>query len=204
MKNIIFIQVLFISLAIVLTIGCKKEDIDIEIEPVSTIGEFYQGGVTFYLDETGQHGFIAALSDLPDASWGCDSVAGMIDTFRLGTGQANTTAIINSCEGIDIAARLCNNYVSGGYDDWYLPSATALHRMFTQMSIINNTALRNGGDNIIKDLYWSSNSFVVSSPKATALDFGWVPQNPQGQYDNPVKPWERKSNIYHVRAIRAF
>tara|TARA_R100001369_G_scaffold89478_1_gene127117 strand:+ start:1215 stop:1424 length:210 start_codon:yes stop_codon:yes gene_type:complete len=36
------------------------------------IGDFYEGGVIFYLDETGDHGLISSIADQSfEAEWGC-------------------------------------------------------------------------------------------------------------------------------------
>jgi hypothetical protein len=37
--------------------------------------------------------------------------------------------LVNGCPAAVTAAKLCNNYVSGGYDDWYLPSKDELGRI---------------------------------------------------------------------------
>jgi hypothetical protein len=36
-----------------------------------SIGDYYQGGIIFYIDETGKHGLIVSTSDLGAAPWGC-------------------------------------------------------------------------------------------------------------------------------------
>ena len=34
------------------------------------IGDIYEGGYIFYIDETGENGLVAALEDLGEFSWG--------------------------------------------------------------------------------------------------------------------------------------
>ena len=60
------------------------------------IGDTYQGGVVFYLDGNGG-GLIAAPSDQSSAAWGCyqQSIGGT--SSAVGTGAANTTAIVSGC-----------------------------------------------------------------------------------------------------------
>ena len=63
------------------------------------IGDFALGGIVFYVDETGQHGLVAAMEDLP-----------------------------NTYEWVT-AAQATINSESEGYNDWYLPSSDELQEM---------------------------------------------------------------------------
>ena len=93
-----------------------------------TIGQEYQGGVIFYIDETGKHGLIAAKQDLGPAPWG--SFGATINGARsLDDGITNTKAILTNCNEPGIAARLCDEYVVRDninkwkkYDDWFMPA----------------------------------------------------------------------------------
>jgi len=83
------------------------------------------GGIVFYLtDNTGQHGLEAAPVDQSAAAiWGCQgiSVPGANGT-AVGTGAANTAAIVAGCAEAGTAAKVADAYSLNGYDDWYLPS----------------------------------------------------------------------------------
>ena len=100
------------------------------------IGQTYGGGVVFYIDGTGQHGLIAATSNQSTgAPWGCGGT--LIGTSTaIGSGQANTTAIVNGCSTAGIAARLCDDLDLNGYTDWFLPSKDELNQMYVQKSFI--------------------------------------------------------------------
>lgn len=187
---------------IVISSGCEKgELVNPVLTPVSSIGELYQGGITFYLDQTGQHGLIVALSDLPDAPLSCDSILGVTNT-EIGEGQANTTMILIGCEGIETAASLCNDYESSGYDDWYLPSLHELGEMYKQRNNINRTAITNGGDNFIKGYYWSSSGLGSSSSTwAWNYNFGYFPNPDILTSPLGIDPLDKS---LHVRAIRSF
>jgi hypothetical protein len=150
-----------------------------------TIGLSYGGGIVFYIDATGHHGLIAAASDQSSAAkWGC--VGTLIGTSSdIGTGYANTTAIVNGCSTEGIAGRICDDLVLNGYDDWFLPSIDELSQMFEQRNLI-------GG--FIGHYYWSSSEYE-SNPSVYAhyiyFPFG------QGLYN-------AKDYFGNVRAVRAF
>jgi hypothetical protein len=87
------------------------------------IGLSYAGGIIFYFDGTGQHRLISATTDQSSgAQWGCYGATIGGTSNAIGTGQANTTAIVNGCATAGIAARICNDLVLNGFSDWFLPS----------------------------------------------------------------------------------
>ena len=62
------------------------------------VGTSYQGGIVFYIDGTGEHGLIAATTDQSTGTtWGCQGTLINTTSANVGTGQANTTAIVNGC-----------------------------------------------------------------------------------------------------------
>ena len=74
--------------------------------------------------------------------------AGLAAGTAIGTGLANTIAIINVQGNIGgYAAKLCRDYRGGGYTDWYLPSTDELFLLFLNQTIV-------GG--FVRDIYWSS------------------------------------------------
>lgn len=111
------------------------------------IGQIYGGGVIFYIDSTGNHGLIAAPSDMDTVIWGCYSTLIGGTSTAIGTGQSNTAAIVNGCSTPNIAARVCNDLVLNSYDDWFLPSKDELNMMQPLQNVI-------GG--FINTFYWSS------------------------------------------------
>jgi hypothetical protein len=125
------------------------------------IGGAHAGGIIFYLDASGEHGLVAAMSDQSSATvWGCFGTLIGGTSSSVGSGQANTTAILNECSNPGIAARICADYsvTVGGivYADWFLPSKDELNLMY-----VNQNAL--GGFDSYS--YWSStensNAFVA-------------------------------------------
>ena len=115
MKKIIYILLLSTLFFI---FSCEEESNN--LEPLYEIGDFAEGGIVFYIDETSNHGLVAALNDIQDSlQWGCYSefVGGAV-AYSIGTGYQNTLAIIYECSELPIAASEALAYESDGYDDW--------------------------------------------------------------------------------------
>lgn len=155
-------------------------------ESTLEIGQNYQGGIIFYIDNTGQHGLIAASNDQSTGiKWynGTYIVTGASGTV-VGTGQGNTTSIISALGSGNYAASLCTQLVLNEYDDWFLPSKEELNLMFR---IYSQLGLSEFAD------YWSSTESGGSGYGAGA----WYRS----------KSFNSNGNEYYsarVRAIRAF
>ena len=146
-----------------------------------SIGQNYAGGIIFYIDNTGEHGLIAAPTDENRMQWGCYGKQ-ILGTYTFyGYGQINTTRIINSCISNN-AAFLCNSLKINSYDDWFLPSKDELIELFKHKNKING---------LVDNYYWSSSEF--NSSLAWFVDF---------QNGNPSKGL--KDAALYVRAIRKF
>ncbi|MBU0929332.1 MAG: choice-of-anchor D domain-containing protein [Spirochaetes bacterium] len=65
--------------------------------------------------------------------WTYTSIPGA-DGVVVGTGQANTDAIIAACGEGGYWARACREYGLGGYADWFLPSKDEVTEMRTRLS----------------------------------------------------------------------
>ena len=132
----------------------KKKDI--------IIGSFYGGGIVFFLDETGEHGLIAATENAGVAEWGCMGALTPGTLGNIGFGQQNTIAILEACETPGTAAQLCDSWVTRQkdkqnpngngnsdddkgkkYDDWFLPSWVEAHILLETIGVlrINDTNL---------------------------------------------------------------
>ena len=174
------------------------------VVPVAPIvGDFYQGGVVFYIfqsTDTGYvvgetHGLIAAVSDqIPGIRWhnGTDFVIGTTGTV-IGTGAVNTATIITAQGGLETsyAAGLARAYNGGGYTDWFLPSKDELNTMYTNRATINTTASANSGSNFTTNYYWSSTEHSISKVHTQMFSDG-------------SQTVDRKQNTCSVRAVRAF
>jgi hypothetical protein len=147
------------------------------------IGQDYGGGKIFYLDDAKQHGLILSKIEQTNKIWGCyGNLLSGCDATTNGSGQANTTSIVNGCPDPGIAAHICDDLIVDIYTDWYLPSKEELNLMYQQKSVI-------GGFSSV--YYWSSSQ--VSSSAAWAQDFS---SGNQSNYN--------KISVGYVRAIRSF
>jgi len=157
------------------------------------------GGTTYAIGDTGPGGGIVffdkgSVSDgwryleaAPDnqgtsLAWrspGSNDITGTSN--YIGTSKANTTLIL----AVDVnapAAKACADYRGGGKDDWFLPSLDELKEMYEARTHLG----------ISSGHFWSSwQSSQVSN--AWGLYF-----------DNGGPSYYPKSNLFNVRAVRAF
>ena len=132
------------------------------------LGDFYQGGVVYYIftstdfgyvaGET--HGLIAAVENQSfSIRWnnGSNVTTGASGAV-VGTGYENTNAIIEAqgSTATSYAAGVARAYQGGGYTDWSLPSKDELSYMYWNRTMINTTASDNGGSDLSNNFYWSS------------------------------------------------
>lgn len=167
-----------------------------------SVGDFAQGGIVFWIDETGQHGLVCAKTDQSAGSRWYAGTNGATRARADGpfSGEANTSIIIAAHVAIGddastYAARICNELqiTEGGktYGDWYLPSKIELSLMYQNKATINATAVANSGTAFADLIYWSS--------KEDGTNVAWY-QN----FDNGYQDYDYKDNPFCVRAIRAF
>lgn len=173
--------------------SCDKEEKEPPL-PTLAIGDFHKGGVIFYLDSSGEHGLVCAVSDQSYGSeWGClPTVVTGADELSIGTGAQNTLDIISVCTSSDIAAAICDDLVLNEYEDWFLPSKDELDKMHESLDIINSSSTANGGELLQSTNYWTSSG--------SGINTAWV-QN-MGSGGSQLTNLVDKSN--HVRAVRAF
>ncbi len=173
--------------------------VTVTVTPLA-IGDAYGGGVVAYILRSGDpgysatvvHGLIAATHDQDSGSgirWynGSSTTTGATAT-ALGTGSANTTAIIASqgATATSYAAGLARAYNGGGYNDWYLPSKDELNKLYLNRHAIG------GFDTDEESNYWSSSEL--------RWNLAWY------QYfdDDGDQYNSYKVNTRRVRAVRTF
>ena len=143
---------------------------DCEGNITAEIGDIIEGGYLFYIDETGQHGLVAATEDLTEGAtapygwgyngyeWGCygQGVNGA-DGTSIGTGYQNTIDIVNQGCSTDnggiTAAQAALDAEINGYSDWYLPSKGELLEMY---NTIGNGSAEGDIGGFGNSFYWSS------------------------------------------------
>ena len=101
------------------------------------IGDFVEGGIVFYIDETAEHGLVVTNDDFEGVyEWGCygENVVITNQNTGIGSGLENTQAIINQgCQTSNqslTAAQASLNAGINSYNDWYLPSRDELYYMY--------------------------------------------------------------------------
>ncbi len=169
------------------------------------VGMEAEGGIVFYVDETGEHGLVAAMEDLTEGAtdpygwgynsyeWGCygQGVNGA-DGTSIGTGYQNTIDIVNQGCSTDnggiTAAQAALDAEINGYSDWYLPSQDELVEMY---NTIGNGSPEGNIGGFENNWYWSSSEY--SNNYAWTVPFG---DGYPGNYD--------KHYTSRVRVIRAF
>ena len=188
----------------------KKIESKINVIPIvrfHQIGESYQGGIIFWVDETKQHGLIVAQIDTNQGAgiqWQNGESGDKITNARsngLYAGLSNTYLIvsqqtIDDQEG-DFAARSAQNFavLSDGvspctqealcYGNWYLPSLNEL-----QLLRANLHDKRFGA--FSESTYWSSTEINVNQ----ALTMNWVTGESVLHDKSSTEP--------KVRAVHAF
>ncbi len=169
------------------------------------VGDFAQGGIVFWLDETGEHGLVCTKEN---------QNGGLSLRWYAGTngntqakgdgpyaGEANTAIIIAAHvaigdDGNNYAARICNELqiteAGKSYGDWYLPSKKELNLMFLNKTKIDSTALANGGVAI-----YNGETYTCS----TEYNDGTVWQQ---EFTNGMQSIYSKYKNRRFRAVRAF
>ncbi len=188
----------------------QRMDSRINVIPVVTlheIGESYQGGIIFWLDNTRQHGLIVAKIDANQGvgiTWQNGESGDKTTNARgngLYTGLPNTHLIvsqqtIDDQEGRFAALEALNFSVQSDglspctsdslcFGNWYLPS-------LNELQLLRNNLYTTGLGDFSQNLYWSSTEISVNQSWA----LGWVTGESSSVYKSSTEP--------RVRAIHAF
>ncbi len=164
------------------TLGCST---------TAFIGDFREGGIVIWVDDTGQHGLVCDLTDYA-AIWGCNGIEIVgADSFTVGSGLQNTEDILSICKTAGIAARVANDLVAQEYSDWYLPSKEELKYIWLNSFIISERSIALGGRGL-DAYYWTSSEYDA--------DHAWCWDLKFGADDHSYS----KETPARVRAIRTF
>ena len=148
------------------------------------IGESFAGGIVFYLNGNGGGLVCAPTNQSTGAKWGCGGTTIGGTSTTVGAGNSNTAKIMAGCSTSGIAARICNDLVLNGYNDWFLPSKDELNLMYQNLKMT-------GIGGFASTYYWSSSECDNG--------YAWLQFFSNG-YQNYVNKF---SDVY-VRAVRAF
>ena len=181
-----------IVLLVIIFLGnsCKKKS-----DPALVLGQSYQGGIIAYLDQTGNHGLIAAEADLSNTSWGCQGVILGAVSKAYGSGLNNTNIITGNCSYSTSAARMCSDLIFNGYSDWFLPTIDELQLLYQNLYL-------KGKGNFATDLpYWSSSEALSNdiAPNVIPQIHAWRIGMSGGGWSCP-----NKEGLAKVRPCRYF
>lgn len=163
-----------------------------------TIGMDYLGGRIAYFFVSGDtgyvsgetHGLIAAAADQAlRIPWAIDTNSLGTTGTDIGTGPANTNAIVDQSDpshsGLtSYAAGVCAANEGSGYTDWYLPSKSELAKLYASKDIVGGYAAYS---------YWSSTECSAGDGAWGQQFFGSGTAFILFKYDN-----------INVRAVRTF
>ncbi len=152
-------------------------------------------GIVFYVTDGGKHGLVAAPEDLSESKlWIYGGLtlttANGGTSTEIGTGLANTNAIINQSGHSGSAAQQCKDYTGGDFTDWFLPSKDELNAIWDNL-VNDGSGSNNGIGSFEEDYYWSSSEYSALYAHCQSFTDG-------GQ-DTAFK-----SGAYYVRPVRAF
>ncbi len=177
------------------------------------IGDFYQGGVLYYIDNSGltQRGLIIDTSYL-DATYLWSPQDNLISDWGqnlhycngtenelIGGGKLNTANFEQDHPNGNYAANLCFHSNSAGFTDWFLPSIDELWQAMLNLNMIDSAIHLNGGDTIKGNFHWSSTQVLVDSLGGDIRYAYGVWPDMSG---NPFITSKSKNTAYLVRAVR--
>ncbi len=183
MKHFIFLAMLLVATTLVFT-ACYDDG-----GKTYAIGDTGPSGVgiVFYVTDGGLHGLEAAPIDQNPSSW--SNLYSLVGTTKtaIGTGSANTDAIIGQSGHVTSAAQICRDYRKDEEGYWFLPSKDELDLMYKNLHL----AGLGGFEAAVGTFYWSSSEVTDGA--------AWYQR-----FDNGTQDVTDKSYIRLVRAVRAF
>jgi hypothetical protein len=194
-----------------------------------TVGQQAQGGTVIWVDDSGQHGLVAAPVDVVksqpnypfpnydryDFNWSNTTINNT--TFLVAQrggiygGQVNTEKIINALGWGEYAAFLCSQEAWNGYGDWYLPSLSEMVLVYNNRNFLP-TPLKAIGLANYEYYYWTSTEAGAASAYTIHIGPGTGSNSvPNGAYAAISKNTGQFSPVpggaggfVHSRAVRRF
>ncbi|MDX9801084.1 MAG: DUF1566 domain-containing protein [Spirochaetia bacterium] len=185
--------------ATLLMIGCSIDGSDDSVPAKYAIGDKGPSGVgiVFYVTDGGLHGLEVAPVDQDTGTVWSNNYSGFANgstalPAEIGTGSANTDAIIAQTGHTGSAAKICRDYTGGELTDWFLPSKDELKAIWD--NLVDDGAGNNSGAG---DFATGGYGYWSSSENTAAL--AWY----QSFFSGP-QTHMNKSSSTSVRAVRSF
>jgi hypothetical protein len=198
--NKIILAVLILSIIALIFSGCGGSGVTTVLPPTDTTYALCDtgpaGGYIFYDKGSYSDGWRYLEAAPSDQSTGIQwyngyyVVTGATGT-AIGTGQANTTAIVIIQGAGSYAAQLCNDLTVGGYNDWFLPSKNELDLMYKNLYLAGVGGFFGDWESYTFESYHSSSEQDANN--------AWYQVFPNGYQD-----YCNKLISLRVRAVRAF
>ena len=160
------------------------------------VGDTALGGIVFYTVGAGVHGLVAALtnqdSNIPwyNGSYVTTNATGT----AIGTGKSNTVAIVAVQGEGYYAAKICDELILDGYDDWFLPSIDELQLIHSETGLTTYA------------YYWSSSEFDANNAwYGYVTNLNYFGSNTENKSTTAGPGVEFGTTVpYYVRAVREF
>lgn len=160
------------------------------------IGDIVNGGIVFYVDQTGQNGLVVFDSDVGDYTWNRYTNQYFFTNARcrnIGCGDQNTAQIMAVVTSTGTLGGVHNNfaaraaaqkYTPGEFGNWYLPNVE-------EMELIKTNLHDTGIHTYANKEYWSSRE--TNAAEARTYNIA-----------NDTSSDEDKNDIYSVLAVKKF
>lgn len=148
--------------------------------------------MVFYVSDGGLHGLEVTLVDQSTLAGWSNIATTLIGTTgtAIGTGSANTDAIISQSSHSASAAQICRNYRIAEEGDWFLPSQDELDAIWDNL-VDDGSGSHSDVGGLAFDYYWSSSESSNNFARTQYFGNG-------DQYDS------FKTDTPRVRAVRSF
>ncbi len=152
------------------------------------VGDYAFGGLVLFVDSTGQHGLVCAITD---------QISGIFWDDKLNESGIYPvqSSVLPSGSSENLAEKVCSDYsVKEGeimYDDWTLPSKEEVRYMYENKLVIDKCAVTHGGASFRNNDELSPTEYCNNPAWDQVFNYGY-------------RDYEYKKSKFNVRAIRRF